>query len=213
MRKKKIISLFILMVMLPAIVLSHQGLYEEKDTAGFNDALVLPKPAVSYAVYMRLDHSGDVDFVSFKVDAAMPIEVSLLVPQRSEFLDYYPVFAVVGPGLPAPELEVPFELPVGYGAVVMKSEPQAEREKFHEPFSNTRYYRGFKIFKKEMAEPGTYYIVVWHPEGEYGDYVVIYGEKESFTPKEMLNTYRVISKVWSGNWGKFRGYPPNKQKR
>jgi len=208
MRLRDVILFLILMALLPVAALGHQGLYEEKDTTGFLDAIVLPKPAVSYAVYMRLDHSGDVDYVSFKVDGAIPIKVSLLVPQRPEFLNYYPVFAIVGPGLPAPELEVPFELPVGYGSVVMKSEPRPEREKFYEPFSSTHYYRGFEIFEQVISEPGNYYIVVWHPEGEYGDYVVIYGEKESFTPKEMLKTYRAISKVWTGKWGKFRGHPP-----
>jgi len=212
-RPGNVLLFLVLMALLPVTALGHQGLYEEKDTTGFQDAIVLPKPVVSYAVYMRLDYSGDVDYVSFKVDGPMPIKVSLLVPQRSEFLDYYPVFAVVGPGLPAPDPELPCELPIGYGAVIMKSEPQAPREKFYEPFSNTRYYQGFKIFEQVISEPGTYYIVIWHPEGEYGDHVVTYGEKESFTPKEMLNTYRVMSKVWSGKWGKFRGYPSKPQQR
>jgi hypothetical protein len=207
-RMKKVVLVIILMDLLALPALAHQGVYESIDTTGFQNPIVLAKPTVSYAVYMRLDHSGDVDYVSFKVDGPMKVKASLLVPQRPEFLDYYPVFAVVGPGLPAPEIEVPFEMPAGCGAVVLKSEPQTERGKFYEPFSMTRYYRGFKVFEQEVTEPGTYYIVVWHPAGEYGDYVVIYGEKESFTPKEMLKTYRAISKVWTGKWGKFRGHPP-----
>lgn len=150
---------------------------------------------------MRLEYSGDVDFVSFQVNSAMSLKISLLVPQRPEFLDYYPVFAIVRPGLPRSEVELPFEPPEGYGAIVIKSEPKAEREKFYEPFSNTRYYWGFKRFEQKIDRPGTYYIVVWHPEGEYRDYVVTYGEKESFTTKEIVNTYRVIAKVWSGKRG------------
>lgn len=198
--------LFVVLIDLLALpVFAHQGIYEKKDTSGFLDSISLAKPKVSYAVYMRLEQAGDIDFVSFKVDGPMKVRASLLVPQRPPFLDFYPVFAIVGPGLPSPDVEVPFEIPVGYGAVVLKSEPQLVREKFYEPFSMTRYYRGFQVFEREVTDPGTYFIVIWHPDGEYGDYVVSYGEKEIFTPKEMYYTYLVVAKIWRGEWGRYRG--------
>ena len=203
-RVKSLVVAAILLAV-PLAALAHQGLYEAKDTTGPDDAIELVKPHVSYAAYMGLDRPGDVDWVRFEVDSPMKLKASLLVPQRPEFLDFYPAFAVVGPGLPAPEADLPFDLPEGCGAAVLISEPKAEREKFHEPFSNTHYYRGFEEFEQEVTVPGTYYIVVWHPAGEYGDYVVTYGEKESFTTREMINTYRVIYKVWTGKWGRTRG--------
>ncbi len=191
----------------PAAAHGHQGLYESSDVTGFEDAIVLKKPDVSYAAYMRLDKPGDVDFISFTVDGPMKIKASLLVPRRPEFADYYPVFAVVGPGLARPASEIPFELPEGYGAEVIISEPSDNRPKFYEPFSGTKYYRGFETFERVVDEPGQYYLAVWSPDGEYGDYTVTYGEKESFSPREMIDTYRVVAKVWSGKWGRFRGSP------
>jgi len=68
--------------------------------AGLQDAIALAKLTVSYAVYMRLDHSGDVDCVSFTMDGPMKVKASLLVPKRPQFLTYYPVFAIVGSGRP-----------------------------------------------------------------------------------------------------------------
>jgi hypothetical protein len=211
MKMKNLRGFLFFLTLFPLTTFGHQGLYEAKDATGFEDAIVLPKPDISYAVYMRLSNSADIDFISFQVDGPMEVKVSLLVPQRPEFLDYYPAFSIVGPGLPAPQEELTFSLPAGLGAVVMRSDPSAEREKFYEPFSMTRYYRGFAVFDQEISTTGTYYIVIWDPEGESGDYVVTYGEKESFTPREMLSTFRVVGKVWNGEWGRYRGHAPTRK--
>ncbi len=184
---------------------AHQGILEEKDTTGFDDAIELKKPGVSYAVYAGLKFSGDVDYIKFTIEEPQGVKIGVLVPYAEEFKDYYPVYALVGPGLEAPSSGLPFELPEGHGAIVVKSVPVSERPEFLEPFSFTRYYRGMEELEIEVKDPGTYYVAVWHPEGEYGDYLLSYGGSESFTFSEIIDTYRVVWQVKTGKWGGTRG--------
>jgi len=187
-------------------VFAHQGILEEKDTTGFDNAIELEKPGVSYAVYAGLKFSGDVDYIKFTIQGPQRVKIGILVPHAEEFKDYYPVYALVGPGLEAPPAGLPFELPEGHGAIVVKSGPVSERPEFFEPFSFTRYYRGIEELELDVKAPGSYYVVVWHPEDEYGDYLVSYGGSESFTFAEIIDTYRVVWQVKTGKWGGTRGY-------
>jgi len=189
---------------------AHQGILERDDTTGFKDAIELPKPAVSYAVYASLERTGDVDFISFTLTEPQHVKLGILLPYADKFKDYYPVYALVGPGLAAPDEDLPFELPEGYGILTVRSTPVKERPEFLEPFSFTRYYRGIKELELDVKEPGTYYVVVWHPDGEYGDYLVSYGGSESFTFQEFIDTYRVVWEVKTGEWGHRRGRPSAK---
>ena len=187
---------------------AHQTLLEKNDTSGFDNALTIPKPEFSFAIYARLGAPGDVDYFKFEVKQPMDINAGLLVPFSEKFADFYPVYAIVGPGLPAPLSDIPFELPPGYGAMVVNSKPVTPRPSFYEPFTATRFYKGITEFDRRVEVPGTYYIVVWHPEGEYGDYLVSYGRTESFTFKELVDSYKIVYEVKSGAWGDKRGHAP-----
>jgi len=180
---------------------------EEPDTAGFDSALAIPRPEISWAVYARLEKPNDIDFISFKVDRPGKVHLGIFIPFRPEFADFYPSYALVGPGLPAPGQALPFALPAGLGAVVVRSQPQAKRETFFEPFTFTRLYYGVTFTDTEVRETGTYSMVVWSDGGDHGDYLVSYGTSESWSLRDLVDSYKVVAKVKSGAWGKFRGRP------
>lgn len=202
------LAAFLVFLFLASAAVAHVPMMEGPDTHSFKDALKIPRPETSYAVYSNLDRPGDIDFYSFEVKKPMKAHVSLIVPYRPEYLDFYPVYAVVGPGLPAPQSKVPFDLEKGYGAVVFSGMPSAERPVFYEAFSRVNYYEGIPKFDQELREPGIYYIVVWRPSGETGAYILGYGLAEKFTAKDWSNTFKLLGSIRSGAWETKRGKPP-----
>lgn len=202
------LAAFLVFLFLASAAVAHVPMMEGPDTNSFKDAFKIPRPETSYAVYSNLDRPGDIDFYSFEVKKPMKAHVSLIVPYRPEYLDFYPVYAVVGPGLPAPQSKVPFDLEKGYGAVVFSGMPSAERPVFYEAFSRVNYYEGIPKFDQELREPGIYYIVVWHPAGETGAYILGYGLAEKFTAKDWSNTFKLLGSIRSGSWETKRGKPP-----
>jgi len=186
---------------------AHNPLVFKGDTKGFADALKIPRPAISYAIYSNLETASDVDFYSFQVNKPMLGHVTLIVPVLEGYQNFYPVFAVVGPGLPDPKTDLPFALPSGYGAVVELPTRQDPRPVFFEPFSRKSYYRGIGEFKQHLTQTGTYYIVVWHPGCETGAYVVGYGDKEMFTLRDWVNVFKVMPTIKNDSWMVKRSKP------
>lgn len=186
-------------------VWAHHPIFEKPDTTGFEDALLIPDPSISWAVYANLESSADVDFYRLEVTPEIEFSVNLLTPYAPGYENFNPTFSVVGPGLGTAEPDLPFELPQGYGAVVMKPEPQNDRSTFFEPFSMTKYYRDNRKFKQTGLAPGAYYIVVWDQKGEYGGYVIGFGRAEKWTWKDLAPTIRAVIEVQKGHWMGVRG--------
>ena len=134
--------------------------------------------------------------------------VTLIVPYLPDYEDFHPVFAVVGPGLPEAKVHLPFSLPKGYGAVIQEPTGANPRPTFFEEFSRKRYYEGLSEFKQQLTATGTYYVVVWHPRGEYGAYVIGYGDKEGFTLKDWANAFKILPTIKKDSWVGKRGKPP-----
>ncbi len=101
-----------------------------------------------------------------------------LVPVCQGYEDVLPWFAIAGPGLPPPEVDLPFDLPPGYGAYVVENEePWTPREVFYEPFGDKWYFDG-PVFDQDADELGTWYLYYWNPQGKAGDYVAVIGSAE-----------------------------------
>jgi hypothetical protein len=137
----------------------------------------------SIAVYAWLENDGvnpcvDVDVYRFSIDEPSRIYIEGIVPVCEQYRDFAPWFALVGPGLPAPGYDVPFELPDGYGAVVTPNPvPEGERGMFYEPFGGKWYYNS-SVYDEVIETAGEYYVVYWDPAEIGGDYVAILGRRE-----------------------------------
>ena len=55
-----------------------------------------------------------------------------------------------------------------------------ESEDFFEPFTLTRYW-GRQVVELDFPESGTYYLLIWHPDGTTGKYVLDTGRAERFS--------------------------------
>jgi hypothetical protein len=123
----------------------------------------------------------DIDVFHFEITQELLVYLEIIVPVVNSYYDeFVPWYALVGPNLPKPSQELPFDIPEGYGAIIKENlEPGVERETFYEPFGGKSYYKG-PIYEQEMSEPGDYYVYSWDPYQNGGDYVMVIGKGEFF---------------------------------
>jgi len=147
----------------------------------------IPEPLVkSRALYSWLETGNDIDVFSFQVTEPIRLFAQAIVPVCQGYEELLPWFAVVGPGLPEPDVPLPFELPAGYGAwVVQNEEPWTPRDTFFEPFGDKWYFDG-PVFDEVVSTPGTWYLYYWSPYGIGGDYAAIVGTAEVWDLSDIL---------------------------
>jgi hypothetical protein len=168
---------------------AHVPYIETKDYSVEHPFVVEDSIENSKAMYACFDTGTDVDVYAFEVSEPVTVYAKALVIACPSLETLLPWFAVVGPGLPIPDEELPFELPDGYGAVVVQNtKPGEPRDTFYEPFSAKTYFDGPE-FNQEVTTPGSWYIYYWDPYNIGGDYVAVLGSKESFS---LLDTWRSL---------------------
>ena len=161
--------------------------YLESTDYSFERPMTLPAPiGKSRAFYSWFKTGQDVDVYAFEVTGPTRVYAQAIVPVCQGYEDVLPWFAVAGPGLPPPDEDLPFDLPEGYGAWVVKNkDPWTQREVFYEPFGGKWYFDG-EIFDEEVTEPGTWYLYYWNSQGKPGDYVAIIGPAEIWDFSDIL---------------------------
>ncbi len=171
---------------------AHVPYIENEDYSAEHPFVVTDSIENSKAIYAWFETGADVDVYAFEVSEPVTVYAQALVIACPSLEELLPWFAVVGPGLPAADEALPFELPAGCGAVVVKNKnPGEERDTFFEPFSAKTYFDGPE-FSREVTTPGSWYVYYWDPHKIGGDYVAVLGLKESFsipdTVRSLINT-------------------------
>lgn len=196
--KQKIIFLFVFTVTCTSLfpcVLAHVPYIEHRDYSVQNPFKVPRGITQSLGVYawLETDHihpSTDIDVYTFTIQQPTRIHLEVIVPVVNGYyyLNFTPWFALVGPGLPPPNQTLPFDVPQGYGALVVQDFPPGHhRDTFFEPFGIKWYYQGPK-FDQTMNTSGTYYVYYWDNYHAGGDYVAVLGYKEQFPPLDILRS-------------------------
>jgi hypothetical protein len=178
--------------LLPAAC-AHVPYLEHRDVSVQQPFHVRKSITQSIAVYAWLETDWvtpctDIDVYTFSIkNLPLRIYIEAIVPECDGFYaNFTPWFALVGPGLPAPNQTLPFDLPQGCGVIVKEDVPPGtEREKFYEPFGGKWYYQGPR-FDETINVSGTYYVYYWDPYQTGGDYVAVLGYKEQFPPLDIL---------------------------
>ena len=176
---------FVVLILVSTPVLAHVPYLELQDFSEERPFKVRKSIEQSLAVYSWLEReqnlsSDDIDVYQFTVRKTVRVYIQALVPVCAEYADFAPWFALVGPELPPPEEDIPFDLPSGYGAfVINNTEPGENRTSFYEPFGGKSYYEG-PVFDQNISKKGTYYIYFWDPYEIGGDYVAVLGRREIF---------------------------------
>jgi len=174
---------------------AHEPYIEKDDYSVEAPFVVSDSIENSKAIYAWLDNGTDIDVYTFEVKKPLRLYAKIIVQACEELQDHLPWLALAGPGLPIPEEALPFDLPEGYGAYVIKNiKPGEKRDTFYEVFSGKSYYDA-PLFDREVTATGSWFAYCWDPQQKGGDYVAIFGFKEHFSLWHMwgsiVNTIRI----------------------
>jgi hypothetical protein len=192
MKRLLVVPLAVAALLIAAVpALAHVPYLETSDYSETRPFVVRPPVNKSIAAYAWFKTGDDIDVYSFQVTGPTHVYAQAIVPVCPGNERLLPWFALVGPGLPAPAYDVPFDLPYGYGAIVVPNlAPGVTRPQFYELFGGKSYYDG-PTLTKEVSTPGTWYIYMWDPYGVGGDYVGVIGDKEIWKGPDILRALMV----------------------
>lgn len=142
----------------------------------------VPNPYISYAVNGSFHEGHEVYELHLSYDRGFALPFELLTEKRAGLEDFRPMYAVVGPNLPAPteaDLAVlPFPVEDGLGVFVDRND-DPERLVIFESVMRRFYWSSGAIAL--ALDPGDYEVWVWSPEEKQGDFVLGMGVEEDFS--------------------------------
>jgi len=140
-------------------------------------------PEISIVLYQEITCELPILWMTLEGEEGFPLYIQLGVPVIDRLADYRPSVALVGPGLPEPDAELPFELPDGSGIIVFDTEDLERPDDFYEPFTQTESWVWVEE-TVELPETGTAWLVAWHPGNQTGKLWVATGTVEDFSDVE-----------------------------
>ena len=181
--KRVVVIVGIFLLVFTSSVYAHKPIFTDGENTSINKAIKIDNPEISWAVYGELTDDSNVHYYKIDGEKGMDLYVQMTVPKIKNNENFTPSIAILGKEFEKPEIEVPFEIPQGYGAKII--EPVEVKEEFFEPFTQTRYLmRQEETIKLENDAP--YYIVVYDKDKEEGKYTLTVGRKEEFKIKDIL---------------------------
>jgi hypothetical protein len=169
-----------LVVFLVFFGLSPQGRAHRPATG--EGEIEVEAPKISYAFYGTFESGDEVVTLHLDYDEPFTAPFEILVPKRPGLEDHRPMYALVGPGLPAPtslELErLPRAVPDGAGVVLVLNDHE-EREVIFESFTQRSFWTS-----GPLAIPmgvGETEVWVFSPDGTTGDFALGFGVEEDFS--------------------------------
>ncbi len=150
--------------------------------AGEGTEFVAEDPYISYAYNATFSTGEEVFRLELSYDRGFSLPFELLVEDRTENLEFRPMYAVVGPGLPTPTVDelavLPEALPEGAGAYVDLNDDDP-RSSIFEGVMRRVYLTSRPVAL--LLQPGDYEVWVWSPEVDAGDVVLGFGVEEDFS--------------------------------
>lgn len=188
-----IVIFLVAALFLPSAAMAHKPLFAPHAINSFDDALEVPDPTVSYAIYGDLKTPHQVDVYKFTLDQPTAFHARISVPKRPGQSDFQPAFVVLGPGLPTINTppNFPLHLAPDMGRAILLANGDADE--FFEPFTQTTLIQR-QLFSRKL-DPGTYYVAVYDPSGRTGKYVLATGDREQFGVIDWLSLPVIWFKV------------------
>ncbi len=154
-------------------------------------AYVIADPSVSQVGYHERTATQPELWFTFHAEAGDKLSLQAGVPKIDRYQDLRPVLALLGPGLPS--IDVPFELPAGYGGILYSTLDETPVV-FNEEFTGTDSWQ-FAAHEPVLAQSGDYYLVGFTSNAQDGKFWMVIGTKEAFGFKDILSLPSVLFKV------------------
>ena len=188
-----IVSLIISFCFLSSTAEAHRPAFPDGFNKSPNSAFQLDDIDISQAIYQILNENEQV-WLSFvpKHSSTKTANIQLGVPVLKESESFRSMIAIIGQNMD--KIDLPFDIPDGFGAMLYESNAEQPSKKFHEPFKNTDSWilieEDFKI-----TERGTHYIVIFSKTNQTGKFWFATGTKEVFDFSAISDLNKNISKV------------------
>ena len=184
--------------------LRRWGPLAEGEDYSFEHPFIVPSGHIqqSRAVFAYLSR-GDIDVYQYTLEEGESAMVMAcgIPPSCAIYRNTYPATALIGPGLPDPEpnANLPFDIPddcEDCGVLVKYQTKVPLREWNSRPvFALTEVPGTFiswffpfdfdnDLIMNPIDVPGTYYIVIWNPDGSPCDYTANIGFEETFSEED-----------------------------
>lgn len=138
--------------------------------------------STSFAFYREFK-TEKVHAFSFEGKTGQSLHAGIQIPAIKGLEAYSVSMAILGPGFPeVAEALLPPNHPENLGAMIFPTETTSD---FFEPFTQTNYW-GRQRADLTLPADGTYYILIWNPEGKPGKYVMDSGRAETFGPQDIF---------------------------
>ncbi len=153
------------------------------DTGKLDEAMFIPDPTKSWAIYGELHVGREAHYYRFEIKTGQRIYMSLMKPISLEYKGFMPSFVLMGPGL-NDRGNIPdyVDKPVLANAVVVPGVQPAEAT--YEPFAPSSFYQLAEL-NIPAPESGTYYIAVFEPL-QGGHYSLAIGQSGTFSLIEWI---------------------------
>lgn len=181
-------------LLLSPAALAHKPIAINDAPTSAANPIVLEDPEISQVVYH--DTSAGADQVWLRLDGQQnqPLSYQVGMPVIERFRNARPAVALIGPGLPAPEVELPFAIPAGMGVMVHDTVGLPIPTPFDEFFTGTQDWM-FPLQETTFPGSGSFYLVGYFPRGEQGKLVVVVGEREDFNAGEIFGLFNIIRPI------------------
>ena len=149
----------------PQAVSAHAPIYLDTGSTSPDTATPLGDPASAGLVYGTLP-PGEAQYISFNISGTQPFHAMVLLPLHAG--SFNPSIAIVGPGL-GDASNAPFDVPDGDGVTYVS--PPAQQLPIFIADLGLRFIAG-AAFDGPLGQDGSYYLVIYTPDGSGGSYTV-----------------------------------------
>jgi len=176
---------------------AHKPVFPQGANHTPGQALPVADVAISWAFYTRLGAGHVADYYRFEARRGQTLYAQIVIPRLARYVGFGPGLALVGPGLPRPaggRQAVAIPAGMGLQTLLPTRAQMLTAPVFHESFSNTDYWVR-QTLNRPAPRDGTYYLVVFEQGGGGGKYCLAVGQREEFSPGDLLNLPALLGKL------------------
>lgn len=197
-------------------VYAHVPYVEGLDFWEDESFMIQPPIEKSYALYSSFSSAVDQDRVTFTLTEAdfkddrvvedadgrpgRKVSFNTIVPACDPYAQVLPAVALIGPkqkslAAQLADLQLPFSVPSDQGVYYLNNTEQGAV--FKENIAGTRYFQQKKA-ELIVTVPGTYEIIVWEPQAQTADYVLVVGDEEIFGAADIMQSLKRLRYLRKG---------------
>ena len=163
------LTVFLIIGLSSLLSWGHFQKFEDVDSTS-SSPIVIDNVETAFAWYGTVEYPGDVDYFMFDGTQGQDEILYLLFPLIEDTITFFPSMALIGPGLPSGTLDDSVFIPEGAGVQQLTYSPDQLDEMAH-----GRIYKYPTPMEITLPATGTYYVAIWHDDGEMGRYCFSHG--------------------------------------